>query len=166
MSLTPKQEVDRAPNSPIPDDEKERQKDYICSQISIGRTLREVCREPGMASFVAVYDWIAKDKEFALRFARARDIGADAIASDALEIMDAEPERDDKGKLDPAAVAWQKNRAELRLKLLAKWNPKLYGEKIQQDVISSDGSMTPKPTISVAELTDEQLAAIIGQPEN
>lgn len=34
------------------------------------------------------------------------------------------------------------------------------------DHTSSDGSMTPRATISVAELTDEQLAAIIGQPEN
>lgn len=136
----------KSSNAHIPNEEKERQKDYICSQISIGRTLRELCREPGMASFVTVYDWIAADSEFALRFARARDIGADAIATDALEIMDMEPERDDKGKIDPAAVAWQKNRAELRLKLLAKWNPKLYGEKIQQDVISSDGSMATMPT--------------------
>lgn len=34
------------------------------------------------------------------------------------------------------------------------------------DHTSSDGSMTPRATISVAELTDEQLAAIIGQSEN
>lgn len=31
------------------------------------------------------------------------------------------------------------------------------------DHSSSDGSMSPKATVSVAELTDEQLAAIIGQ---
>jgi hypothetical protein len=28
-------------------------------------------------------------------------------------------------------VQWAKNRVELRLKLLAKWNPKRYGDKVQ-----------------------------------
>lgn len=128
-------------NTHIDEEEKKRQKDYICAEVATGRTLREICREDGMASFVTIYDWIDRDKEFALRFARARDIGADAIATDAMEILDAPPERDERGKVDPGFVAWQKNRAEMRLKLLAKWNPKLYGERIVQDVTSSDGSL-------------------------
>ena len=31
--------------------------------------------------------------------------------------------------MDSAFVQWQKNRVELRLKLLAKWNPRKYGDK-------------------------------------
>lgn len=36
-------------------------------------------------------------------------------------------------KVDPGHVQWQKNRVEQRLKLLAKWSPKKYGERIEID---------------------------------
>lgn len=43
---------------------------------------------------------------------------------------------------------------------------RLMGLADKQDHSSSDGTMSPKPTISVAELTDDQLASIIGQQSN
>jgi hypothetical protein len=75
---------------------------------------------------------MGKDKEFAQRFAEAREIGTDCIADDALEIIDTEPAMTggDNPKYDSAHVAWLRNRAEYRLKLLAKWDPKRYGEKL------------------------------------
>jgi hypothetical protein len=33
-------------------------------------------------------------------------------------------------RYDSAYVQWQKNRVEQRLKLLAKWNPKRYGDRV------------------------------------
>ncbi len=79
-----------------------------------------------------MYDWLDKDKEFAARFAQARDVGADVIAEEALSIIDTFPIEavsDSGSRLDSAHVAWLKNRAEMRLKLLAKWNPKKYGDR-------------------------------------
>lgn len=117
--------------------------DEIIEWISEGKTLREWCRQEGNPSFRAVYDWIEKDSDFASRFARAREVGQDVIAEEALAIIDTEAEMagstSDKGESyhrDSAHVSWLKNRAEMRLKLLAKWNPKRYGDKVD---VTSDG---------------------------
>jgi hypothetical protein len=88
------------------------------------------------------------DEDLAVAYAQARDVGADVIADDVLRIIDEEPERvvqiDEEGnkstsRIDSAGVAWAKNRAELRLKLLAKWHPKKYGDKQQVEVGNKDG---------------------------
>jgi hypothetical protein len=78
-----------------------------------------------------------KDKDFAQRFAHAREVGHDAIADECLEIIDEEAEMAESfskdggsSHRDGAHVSWMKNRVEMRLKLLAKWNPKKYGEKV------------------------------------
>ena len=107
--------------------------DRIIAWISEGNTLREFCRQPGTPSWATVYNWQEKHPDFATRFARARDLGADAIAEESLAIIDQLPERadsDNGSRYDSAYVTWQNNRAYHRLKLLAKWNPKKYGEKL------------------------------------
>ena len=45
----------------------------------------------------------------------------------------------DNPKYDNAHVAWLRNRAEYRLKLLAKWNPKKYGDRMINEHTGSDG---------------------------
>lgn len=123
------------PPQPVPQDKA----DDIIEWISAGKTLREWCRQPGNVSFRSVYDWIEKDAVFASRFARAREVGQDVIADECLAILDEPPERtltENGDKVDSGYVAWQKNRAEMRLKLLAKWNPKRYGDKVD---VTSDG---------------------------
>ena len=114
-------------------------KTSICEQIARGIPLAEIARQPGMPKRQTVHDWMAADEDFAGRFARARDDGADAIAEQTLEIVDQQPERDQLGKIDPGWVAHQKLRAEHRLKLLAKWNPKKYGEKLIQEHTGANG---------------------------
>lgn len=108
----------------------------ICERLSDGETLRSICRDEGMPAWRTVYDWIAKDETLAASIARARDLGADAIAEDTIRMIDEPPERtatEHGDKVDPGYVQWQKNRVEQRLKLLAKWNPKKYGDKLQLD---------------------------------
>jgi hypothetical protein len=116
------------PVKPVPQDVADR----LIEWISEGKTLREFCRHPSSPSFRTVYDWTEKDKEFAARLAHAREIGHDAIADETMEIIDAEPERinnEGGSKIDNAYVAWARNRVEQRLKLLAVWNPKKYGNR-------------------------------------
>lgn len=111
--------------------------DEICERISCGETLRAICRDDHMPSWVSVYDWIKSDSDFALRIERARELGFDAIAEHTVSILDEPPERintEHGDKVDPGYVQWQKNRAEQRLKLLAKWHPKKYGDKQEVDL--------------------------------
>lgn len=107
--------------------------------ISDGVPLQQLCREEGMPAWRTVYDWMEEDPDFRARIARARDSGADAIAAQSLEIVDGEPERGPDGKVDPGWVAHQKLRAEHRLKLLAKWSPKKYGDRVENVHTGADG---------------------------
>lgn len=109
----------------------------IITRLSKGEPMAQICRDEHMPSDRAVRYWQEDDPEFASAIARAREYGFDAIAADCLSIIDAPPERviasqgDGKTetRIDSASVQWAKNRAEIRLKLLAKWDPKRYGEK-------------------------------------
>lgn len=92
--------------------------------------MREICRDPMMPAWQTVYDWERVDPEFARAIARARELGAHVIAQDAMDIADAEPGRTAFGNVDPGSVQHAKLRVETRLKLLAKWSPRLYGDKL------------------------------------
>lgn len=128
----------------------------IVSGLSAGTPLTVICDSDDMPADRTVREWAEKDEELSAAIARARDAGFDRIAVEALSIIDAEPERvvsvSEDGersseRIDSAAVQWAKNRAELRLKLLAKWDPKRYGDKAEIDHKSSDGTMTPKAPV-------------------
>lgn len=120
----------------------------ICERLSKGEPLAQICRDDGFPAVRTVSDWKKAEPAFAAEFARARDEGFDAIAEECLTIADTDPERvvtEGGSRIDPGHVQWSKNRIETRLKLLAKWDPKRYGDKL--DLSSSDGTMSPKPTI-------------------
>ncbi len=106
--------------------------DEIEQRLSKGEPLLQICRDEWMPTARAVYNWMDADAELSSRIARARDLGYDAIAMESLEIIDTPPERVE-GKIDSASVQWAKNRAEHRLKLLAKWSPNKYGDKVEHE---------------------------------
>ncbi len=123
--------------------------DRICERIGTGETLRAICREDGNPSYVTFYTWIKENPELAERFADARARGFDAIAAECLEIADdATNDFMDRKDADGEVVGQQLNaehvqrsklRIETRLKLLAKWDPKRYGEKIETQITGKDG---------------------------
>lgn len=108
----------------------------IVEGLCDGIPLRQLCRVYPISKS-EVYRWMEEDEAFRGRIAHARAVGFDEIAEESLEIIDEEPERvvtmmgDERSesRIDSASVARAKNRAEHRLKLLAKWDPKRYGEK-------------------------------------
>jgi len=122
----------RPANDPhFPD--KEQIKDRLIAWLSEGKTLMDFCRVEVHPSFRTIYNWQAEDSVFDANIARARDIGYDAIAEESLQLADTEPLKvfDEQGnkRYDPGSIAWRKMQIETRLKLLAKWNPKKYGDK-------------------------------------
>lgn len=111
--------------------------DALVAGIEGGIPLRQLCRTHEIGKST-VYRWIDDDEEFAGRIARARPLGYDAIAEEALEIADdgtndwEERERDDGSTYEALRaehVQRSRLRVETRLKLLAKWDPKRYGDK-------------------------------------
>jgi hypothetical protein len=117
--------------------------DEIVRRLSDGETLRAICRDEHMPAWQTVYSWIDINPDFSERIARAREVGFDAIAADTLALIDEKPERHDTqfgDRVDPGYVAWQKNRVEQRMKLLAKWSPKLYGDKLTAEHTGPNGA--------------------------
>ena len=104
----------------------------VIEGLSKGTPLTIICREPGMPTDWTIRQWADADPELANDIARARETGFDAIAVEALGIIDQEPEMaltEGGSRRDAGYVAWQKARVETRLKLLAKWDPKRYGDR-------------------------------------
>lgn len=109
----------------------------LVAWIGEGKTLREYCRQAGKPAYVTVYAWQKKDEAFAERIACARESGEDQIAQECLEIADDGSNDWQEGRFGPQVNAEVVNRSKLRidtrLKLLAKWNPKKYGDKVQTE---------------------------------
>ena len=120
--MTEKNKGGRPPQS-VPLDKA----DSLVEWISGGQMLAAWCREYNIG-VTTVYDWMYKDPEFSDRVARARELGADSIADQSLGIVDEEPERGADGKVDPGWVQHQKLKAEHRLKLITKINPRKWGD--------------------------------------
>lgn len=106
--------------------EKENQ---IIEAVSNGIPLAQAVKKIGIG-LTTWYDWTYKDATLAERFARARISGHEIIATQTLEIADETPPLTERGGIDPGYVSWQKNRIWTRMQLLAKWDPKRYGEKL------------------------------------
>lgn len=102
----------------------------ILEGLRQGAPLAQICREDVMPSDETWRNWCKADQALSKAYADARDAGFDAIAAEVLTIIDTRDE-------DPAS---RRVRAEYRLKLLAKWDPKRYGDRV--DMTSSDGLVT------------------------
>lgn len=117
--------------------------DEICERLSQGEPLRQICRDERMPSWRTVYDWKAAHADFAARIAHAREAGFDAIAEECLEIAD-ETAFDtiltDQGdRPNSEWITRSRLRVETRLKLLAKWDPKRYGDKVTNELTGPGG---------------------------
>jgi hypothetical protein len=116
--------------------------DEICTRLSKGEPLAVICRDEDMPSVSTVNNWKAASEPFSVAIARAREEGFDQIAADCLDIAD-ESNNDtlytENGDRPNAEwIARSKLRIETRLKLLAKWDPKRYGERMHQEIEVKD----------------------------
>lgn len=131
--------------------------DTICARLSVGDPLRQICRDAGI-DYSIVYDWRKQDDELDQRITRARDQGFDAIADNCLEIAD-DKEEDAQSR---------RVRVDTRLKLLAKWSPKKYGDAV---TLRGDAE-NPLAVLSDEQLLDRikanaaQIGVAIGAPED
>lgn len=119
----------------------------ICEQLADGVPLREICRQDGFPEWRTVYDWMYRDDAalaagsgvgLSAAIARARDLGYEAIAEECLLIAD-NPKWGQKQVMTDQGTSTtvedmlghRKLQIETRLKLLAKWNPKRFGDRVQ-----------------------------------
>lgn len=128
----------------------------VLARISKGETLRSISEDLNFHRDVWLH-WCEANPELKARYREARERGADAIAEECVAIADnamAINEHISKAKL----------RIDTRLKLLAKWQPKTYGEKSTVDVGNKDGEalkieQTSKAEKLVTDLVQQMRAA-------
>lgn len=136
----------------------------IVDGLSEGIPLTVICSEKGMPHDNTVRDWINAKPEVSVAIARARDRGFDKIALDALRIADSPligeeiTESEDGMQIKRSdMLGHRKLQIETRLKLLAKWDPKRYGERMTQEISGPDGGPV---TLAAVRLNDEQEQAL------
>jgi hypothetical protein len=115
----------------------------ICSRMSEGETLSDICRTEGFPDRVTVFRWEKAHEDFRNALARAREAQAHRWAEELLAIADdgqndfMERKRAD-GSIEVAFNAEHVQRSRLRVDtrkwLLTKALPRLYGDRVEGDL--------------------------------
>ena len=106
--------------------------DYICSNVSEGMALDEVCEEPGMPTMQAVYGWFDNFPSFQREYERAEEIRGHRLGEEALRIGK---------KTDRENVTADKLRVEVLSKAAARSNRR-FQEKTVVETRDEYQSMT------------------------
>lgn len=139
----------------------------ILGGLSDGIPLTIICQPTNMPGVRTVYDWMESNPGFSADIARARDSGWDRIAHDCLKIADTTEvgetvtEKPDGVEIKRGDMLGHRRlRVETRLKLLAKWDPKRYGDKVTTEISGPDGKPIQSQTAhTVSEEMQEAILA-------
>lgn len=114
----------------------------ICAGIMAGYGLKKICSAEGFPHIATVFNWLTKpDHPFYDRYVRAREVQAEFMADELIELADDES-KDVSGELQmPNSVAVQRSRLKVdtRKWVASKLLPKRYGDKVQAEVSGKDG---------------------------
>ena len=133
--------------------------DTICERLADGESLRSICSEDEMPDKSTVMRWLNKHEAFCDQYARAREVQADSLFDEILDIAD-DGSNDwmERKDADDANIGWRENGEALRRSALRvdarKWmagklQPKKYSDKFQ-----FDGSVTHEAGDSIKALMD------------
>lgn len=148
---------------------------FICEQIADGKSLRSICEAADMPNRGTIFRWLAEseagDKIFSNQYAHARQVQADVLFEEILEIADEEvtmikrskhqpgPSEDEDAEVevvfDPTAVQRNRLRVDSRKWMAGKLRPKVYGDKL------AVGGSEDMPPIQV-----ERIERVIVRPPN
>jgi hypothetical protein len=113
--------------------------DLILGDLKSGRTLTDICRDPDMPHVRSVHNWIEQDREgFAARYRKAREIGCETMADDAVDLTDdrsgdwivrTNKDGTTEAFLDPERVNRNRLRFKARCWRLSKSLPGTYGDR-------------------------------------
>jgi hypothetical protein len=128
----------------------------IVQRLSKGEPLTVICCDDHMPSDTTVRTWARGDEVFSSAIARARDTGFDVIAWRSRLTLRGKTE--EEGGESTGDVQRDKAIADHDLKLLAKWNPKGYGDRLAH---VGGGPDDPAIRHEFSSLSDAELEARI-----
>lgn len=120
----------------------------ILRDLSLGLMLTEICRRDHMPTRGTVYEWARGDTDFFDRFTRARELGREELFEQSVEIADDgvndyETRQNKAGgdyeAFNPEHVQRSKLRIWTRLEMLARLDPKRYGQRQQIAPVTPEG---------------------------
>lgn len=127
--------------------------DTICLRLSAGESLRHICLDDDMPAATTVHQWVLDDKEgFSKQYARAREIQAENMFDEILEISDDGSndfmtiKKGDKeyNVEDHEVTNRSKLRVDSRKWYLSKVLPKKFGDKLD---MTTNGKDLPVPLL-------------------
>lgn len=119
----------------------------LFGRLAQGRSLRKICARRYMPNKSTILDWISTDKRLADQYARARELQAEALAEEIVDLSDKATDRD--------SAACAKVQVDARKWIAAKLLPKKYGE--------AKGDVNVSVTNNTLVISDETRQAMIEQ---
>ncbi len=143
-------------------------RDTILVRLADGESLNAICKDDGMPAMRTVLYWLDEDEAFLRKYVRAREIQAERMAEDILEIADdgrndwmARNASDDAGwAFNGEHSARSRLRVESRKWLMSKLAPKKYGDKVTQELTGPAGG--PVEFAQRPQLSKEEWLALHG----
>lgn len=133
----------------------------ICARFAAGERHVDILATPGMPSVVTLFRWIKTIPELGEAWAEAkainREVKAEQLYNELLDIADTVPERNSRGDMDPASVAWHKLRSDTRKWLMGRLRPAEFADAVRHTGGDGIGPMQIAHT-----LTLEQRQAALG----
>lgn len=129
--------------------------DKICARLGGGESLRTICYDKDMPEARTVHYWLVDKSDFFQQYARARDIQAEVLFDEILEIADKADEVVKSGaeKKSSAYSQNQRLRVDSRKWYLSKVLPKKFGDKVD---VTSDGKAIEGNTIVFKDFSGTQ----------
>lgn len=112
-------------------------RDEVLERVAAGESLVTICKSDGMPKLTAVFGWLAADKEYADKYARAKSLCLEAWAEETIHIANTPVQgvtrtvKADGGVEEKTAdmIEHRRLQIETRKWMLAKLAPKKYGDK-------------------------------------
>lgn len=104
---------------------------FICEQISHGKTMTSICKQKGMPSIAIIYNWLSPlspsyNEDFLKSYLIAREVQAEVLADEIKDISDEFDEKDDGTKVNRARL-----RTENRKWLAAHLLPRKFSDRVE-----------------------------------
>lgn len=133
--------------------------DSICEHLAGGESLRAICLADDMPDKATVFRWLASNASFRDQYARAREIQAETLVDEIIEISDDATNdwmvRNSKGGEDSGwllngeHVQRSRLRVDSRKWFASKVAPKKYGDRTHTEISGPDGA----PLVPVLNVT-------------
>jgi hypothetical protein len=129
---------------------------FICEQISHGKTMTSICKKEGMPSIATIYSWLSPlnphyNEEFLKSYLIAREIQAEVLADEIKDISDEFDKKDDGTKVNRARL-----RTENRKWLAAHLLPRKFSDRMQLTGADGKDLFPATPTKIVFNFVDEK----------